>query len=55
MGKKIGSFILIIFLVGIIGGASVLYNYLSKNAETDQLSVKEDTNKQDDSSEEDRR
>lgn len=53
MGKKIGSFILILFLVGIIGGASVLYNYLSKNVETDQLSVKEDTNKKDDSSEED--
>lgn len=50
MGKKIGSFILIVLLVGIVGGATVLYNYLSKNAERDQLSVKEDTGKQDDSS-----
>ena len=52
MGKKIGSFILVVFLVGIVGGASVMYNYLSKNVETDRLSVSEDTGKQENVEEE---
>lgn len=37
MEKKLGIVVLVVIIIGIIGGASVLYNYLSKQVETDRI------------------
>ena len=43
MKSKIGIIVVSLLLLGVVFGASVLYNYLSKNVETDQLNVAEDS------------
>lgn len=48
MKGKIGTVLLCLGLVGVIGGAMLLYNALKDNVETEQLAVEENTDKNED-------